>query len=664
MQQKGIKKILSELMEHPSRIIDWVQTILLGLCLTITIWGVGGNLAYGKNLSTSGLFVMLLSVVHSLFWLFRRDRLNLNRLSLLPIPFLILAFIQGMFTPVPWTGMLIFATYLQAYVIFFICLHSFRSQKDVFHLLGVMVFIHVLALCGAFFEMYFYPMWYPGVGLHRTTEVADYAAGFFHSPERLGAFLLILLPFMIIGSVLKRFPGPIRMLLGFFALATCLGIFLTVSRPAILCLFALAVLIPLFVQEKWRKRKQWYLYEILAIAVILPLVWFLTDTMRASLQEVISGGLTFVNEGTTKLMGEFFKNPLLGHGLGSLNQVLDQSGAPSQRVLDPEAFSGYLSFAIELGALGLVFLLAPIFYLLFKGFVEWKSLPFLKLTLEEESRARKAGGSRARRKKRKSMGRSPSGKIVLGGILLGWLLFLFVQFGYNINGSALIIFYSAVGLSVLIFQLPTRSTSIRQHRWLVIIGACIPMVISVIAYRISAPLSLAQYFTLLGDTNLEEIENKGSVLFREPSRLFDIENDYSFALKLVPEHGGALEGLSRAQLARLDTGLFSEKEVGSLAMDTLDKAIKFNEGSWRVNYDMAKAMELVDADSGAILKFIDQAIAYGPLHAEPLILKADILMSQSADTKIPRQLIEEALHIDPQNEEAIRIINRINLNQL
>jgi len=373
-------------------------------------------------------------------------------------------------------------------------------------------------------------------------------------------------------------------------------------------------------------------------------------------------GLTFFGERSTALVQQSFNAPLLGHGIGTLERVSTAAGLEPTASLEANPAGGFARLLVELGWLGILLFVLPLAYLLFRWLKAWRALPFIRLTADEESRLRKAGGRRQRHRKRKGMGKTPSAKILLGGCFLGMLLWLILSVTVDIGHSAFVLMMGSVVIALGLFHLEDGSMGFNGRRWLMYPIVIVPLLFSMLAFRLGSPLAVSQYHELLANQQLSELEGQSGLLFREPSRVRDIEQEYQMALKLVPERASAYTGLAQAQLLHIDTGLYRQSEVGEMVLESVDAAMAISEDDWRNYHSMGQALLLLNREAEQIQQVADRALELAPMRVEPMILKAEILIDEG-ESDSARQLLDRAREIEPENETVRRLSNRINLSR-
>ena len=658
-----IYSFLWEIGHSPHRLLQSLQFILLGLFLLVTLVGFGGFLPYGESMMGVTKFLLLLTGVHAFSTVVGRDRPGLEWELILPIPFLVYAWAHYQFlSTAPWASGPFLAVLVQAYAIYFLVFNSIHSVRSGRWVLNVSLAVVAIALLTGFFNFYMFPDWIPAGDRMRNPAYQQGAAGFLQDPANLGALLVGFLPVFTILAAKHLRTGPVWILHGFFAFVVLVGTFLSVNRSGLAVTGVVLLVLPIFLTESNRRRRQLWFYGILIIAVLGGVTWFGTDDLRERI-------VFFLNSHTDALgsmsravaTAQFLDNPLFGQGLGAFHLFWHShlsAPVPGTAYYAVSAAHGLLA---ETGLTGFLLAIGPVALLLYLGFKDWLGIPFLQLNRDESQRVSRLS-PRQRRRSEQQNGRMPYQKAVLAGAGLGlaaliaysgWDYFLQLPFGLFI--------FACLAAILAAFRRDLQRPAAQGKYWMA--TACTPFVLALWVTVFGLPRFYADYLNYTGGEYLQHLQEEPDLVFSDPGALSTVEASFRGALELVPGHGEALTNLGTTRLLHLNVGLESPRDVAEAALPILESAVEIAPMSWLAHYNLVRTRLILGGAPAAVETMLDRAIELAPFRPEPVALKGCLRLLAEPGSAEAVALIEKALEIAPGYEPAARAFNRIQFRQ-
>ena len=245
---------------------DWLVTLCVGAIIILTTVNLGG-VRPETQVVILPLYSMLL-VLHGL-WL-ALDRESPKRLSHVP-----LWFVPGMlwllcsllwFSPVKWLGWYEMIYALQAFIILWVLANNLRTRAHLWALILMSLLPSIVALYIGFDQFFQSPSNiasamtdYP---LLLNADFLGQATGVFADPNAFAAFLLILLPSLLIAGAVRRLPTILRILCLYIAGMLAFSLALTQTYWAAFLLVGMLAVVPWFC---FRRLKTKVGYSILCL---------------------------------------------------------------------------------------------------------------------------------------------------------------------------------------------------------------------------------------------------------------------------------------------------------------------------------------------------------------------------------------------------------------
>ena len=658
-----LTRLLHKIAESPRKIMEAAQHLLLGWVLLETLIGFGGFLAYGEPMSGISLSLFLLTALHAINVTLRDDKKGMDWELLLPLPFILYAWLSTLFlSPAPWNAALYLTVYVQAYALYFVVFNSIRGTRSCLWIFLICQFVGAAALLAAFFQYYLFPGWMISLARERNPAYLEGAAGFLMDPSNLASLLMLFWPVSVLIVWARRFSGPVRILNGFYAIALFVGILVSAERPGLWVILGVLACLPLFMTKFPSTRWKLWLYGALALAGSLPLFWFGTDTLHSRMVYFLTERVDPL--GTASLQSGwqlFLGHPLFGSGLGSFAHLWELNRPEGLQGTSLYSISSYAGILAEMGLVGLCLLGFPVVILLLRGFTFWKEIPYTTVNKDVQSRMNRYPKNHpGRLKLEKAKGRTPSAKVILGGLMLGFASFLvYIVWDYSFNLPIhLFIFASLLAVLAAISRGERRRTVASS---LGIATSLVPVLLAGWALAYGPPKFYSQYTVFTEDEELAHLLEDTDRIFLEPESLTVVLESYRQATGLNPANPYTWLGLGRVYLARIHADVWPSNELAEEAGEALGRALELAPDSWLAHFEMARSLAILGEQPAAVEGHLQRAISLAPGRPEPRALLGSLLLYRDPDSAEGINLLEKALELDPQYEPGVKAFRRLGI---
>lgn len=682
------------LLEHPSRVLEVLLALLLGYLAVGSVAHFAGILSYGGWLPVffAGL-VPALALFLAIVWL-RKEPLPVYWQMFLPLPFLLWACYSLSFgNGSPWMGAQQLGYYWALYLIFIFAVVGLRNRSSWYVIFWIIQAGWLWAITTAFLQFYFRNDWLPLAALESGVVWDGRASGVIGDPNLFAVGML----FMFIGNLyltlIKRHSGYLRIFCGFLALTAVLAIVVSGDRTLLWMLLALLTLVPFLTVESWNLKLKRWLWLVLALFSFTGVLWFTADlyTVQPRLADLWQGA-PLPERAISERMGlnMFFAAPVTGQGIGALpdyGEAFRDEISTTRR--EWRAAPSYIKIASELGAVGLLLAIVPMFILWAQGWLSWRAVPyshgnkdadFRNKPLKEEVAMNGSTGQEAneapsvqpvsvrrrrrRKQKRLSVKRSlplTGEKIIRGA---GWLavtvaFFTFWRFPLlSVPWLMTPLLFACAFLIRFSFdplQLKSKSMLTRTVWTLALL---LPSTLILFAGRpqvqSQADLHAAQF--LFTSANQLRAQNPGQEPLSQAVQLLDA------ILQNTPRHAPAFALLARAQVAeyRLD-GIVTDTDHGT----TVQMARRATELDPRLWQSWLALGEALSYRSQVFSQDADQAFAraleLAPYRREVLLAYARFLERNPQRRDEALAYVQRVLSVDPNDAEAERLRARLAL---
>ena len=361
--------------------VDWLVTLCLGLIIFLTTVSLGG-VRPDTQLALLPLFAILLTL-HGI-WL-AVDDASPKRLSHIPfwfVPALLWMLCSvHWFSPVPWRGWYEMIYALQVFIILWVLSNNVRTRAHLWLLIIMSLAPAPLALFNGFYQFFQEPKSILGAmtdyGLELNSDFLGQATGAFADPNSFAAFLLILLPSLLIMAGVTRLPKILRLLALYIALMFFVGIALTQSYWASAVVVMLVAIVPWFC---FRRLKVCLLYSCLGVSVA-ALIFTAMVILHPLFEKGLERAQSDKGEGVRLVLWRealnfAAENPITGVGAGAYRVAFEQSPRVSLADSPETPHNDYLLILSQLGLLGVALFGIPSSYVFFRAFRRWRKEPF------------------------------------------------------------------------------------------------------------------------------------------------------------------------------------------------------------------------------------------------------------------------------------------------
>jgi O-antigen ligase len=361
--------------------VDWLVTLCLGVIILLTTVSLGG-VRPDTQLTLLPLYIILL-VLHGI-WL-AVDGESPKRLSQVP-----LFFVPGLLwmlcsllwlSPVAWRGWYELIYALQIFIVLWVLSNNVRSRAHLWLLIIMSLAPSIMAIFNGFYQFFQEPERMVGAmtdyGIELSPEFLGRATGVFADPNSFAAFLLILLPSLLIAAAVTRLPKILRLLSFYIALMFFGGIAFTQSYWAAALVVVLVAVVPCFCFRTLKKRFLFSSLGVLAATLAFVAMAVFHPLFKKSLQRALSQD----GEGVRLVLWQealamTAENPIMGVGAGAYGAAFEQSPRVALADAPMTPHNDYLLVLSQLGLLGVFLFGAPCLYVFFKALLRWRKEPF------------------------------------------------------------------------------------------------------------------------------------------------------------------------------------------------------------------------------------------------------------------------------------------------
>lgn len=360
---------------------DWLVTLCLGAIIVLTTVSLGG-VRPDTHLVLLPLFVLLLAL-HGC-WL-ALDQESPKRLSHIPLwfaPGLLWMLCSVLWiSPVPWRGWYEVVYALEVFIVLWVLSNNVRSRAHLWLLIIMSLAPAFIAVFNGFYQFFQKPdrmldaMTNFGLEIH--SDFLGRATGAFADPNSFAAFLLILLPSLLIAAAVPRLPVVLRLLAFYIAIMFLGAIAFTQSYWAAALVVILLAIVPWF---SFRTLKRRVLFSVLGV-VLASVVFigmvvyhplFKKGLQRAISEEGEGVRLVLWNEALAMAL----EHPVTGVGAGAYGASFEQSPRVALADAPVTPHNDYLLVLSQLGLVGAVLFGAPALYIFYRAWARWREEPY------------------------------------------------------------------------------------------------------------------------------------------------------------------------------------------------------------------------------------------------------------------------------------------------
>jgi O-antigen ligase len=678
---------LHTLDKYGETLLNILAITLIGAILLQITLSLGGWIYMGRPLLWPMVLSGALSGIHGLWWLaYRKQQRSIRLWALALWPFFLYLLLHlWWFSPTPWWAVLEVYYWFQALLIIWVIAHQFSGRRSIWILLGIALSICIYTLWLGFRQYFSEPEWLP-LGRTLPAQYAGRMTGPFGVPNHLGALLALFIPGTLVAALLPRFPLGPRIGTGFLALLMLFGLFLTGSRGAMIAVGVALLLLPVFLLASWRHRLMAFGQIFLILVAAGAVGSFLFPQIGERFARLVDEG----GESTRKVMWAgaaniWLAHPFTGSGWGSFTERWDNYRPPGSR-MDPEfAHNDFLNVLADGGLAGFVLLFSPLAVLGWCVLRHWRAIPFIQFTPDQERRLLNVLGrnyhpletltgserlERARdgrfmplRKANEVVGpgRMPTAKILLGGILLGFIAFalqLLVEFSLKI--PALVVFASTLGACAL-RELPGLRWSGSSPALLRLLPALTFLLGGTALALSSVTILKAQEEHFHAREKLQKILREPALILAEPEILRQAGRGFDYALRLNPHHGDAWYGRAMVLLQKFRSRPEQHAQHAQSALDALSQAIKLDPSNPDYWAAQGMALGMLPAPAAQTEAAYRKAIDLAPNKPDLHYFLANYLSLFPDRQNEAAQSARQALALDPYHTAAQKLLDSLAL---
>lgn len=633
-------RLIWSIGHSPLRLVEFLQFLLIAWVLVQTLAGFGGYLDYGKPMLSVSVSVLVLGLVHAAVLVLRKDRPGIDWILLVPVPFLLYAWIHCQFlSPYPWNSGALFAVYLQSYVVFVIVYNSMHGVHCARWMLGLLQIPVLLAIAVAFLRFYLFPGWIQDVTRTPDPSYGYGAGGFFQDPVNLGCLIVAILPLALLSVYKHRFNGPVMLYYMMIVAILLMGLIMSTNVWGLITLLAILLVVPFFLSAKWRVRRKFWKWVLVVLPVVLFLLWFGTDRARERLVNFASGATDPAGEVSREVaLAGFRSSAASGIGLGGYSESWESFLPVAVDYYSSHAIGSYHEILAETGIIGLVLFTGTLLTILGWSLQKWRTVPFIRLNHEVAHRLKSFPEQHpVHRRLRREKGRMPTRKVALGGLITGVLavlLYVVQDFSLKLPVVLFYLFCMSGAAAAL-----ARGYECRVNRKTWILAAVMPFGLAVLAAIIGNPIHSSNHLAFTSFERMRELQYDPDQIFKSQSELHFVEGNLGLATQLVPGNGRAWALLSTARLMHLESELDSPEEVGRLAMEAIRKGLEYYPDSWELHFNAARSLLLTGAEEPAAMEHLLHARKLAPLRKEPAALYASLLLLRDPSSGEGRRIL-------------------------
>lgn len=360
---------------------DWLVTLCLGVIIMLTTLSLGG-VRPDTHLVLLPLFALLLTL-HG-FWL-ALDRESPKRVSQVPLYFLpaLLWMLCSVlwWSPAPWRGWYDMIYTLEVFIVLWVLVNNVRTRAHLWLLVIMSLAPSAPAVFNGFYQFFQNPSRMQGAmtdyGLQLHPEFLGRATGAFADPNSFAAFLLILLPSLLIAAAVPRLPVILRMLAFYIALMFLGAIAFTQSYWASALVLLLLALVPWFCFRTLKRRALFSILGVVAASVVFVGMVVYHPLFKKGLQRALSEegeGVRLVLWQEALAMAA--EHPVAGVGAGAFGLAFEQSPRVALADSPVTPHNDYLLVLSQLGLIGAFFFGVPALYIFWQAWRRWQQEPY------------------------------------------------------------------------------------------------------------------------------------------------------------------------------------------------------------------------------------------------------------------------------------------------
>ena len=625
--------------------VDWLVTFCLGGIIALSTLLLGG-VRPDTHVLLLPLFACLI-VLHGLWLAVEKEKpKRLSHVPVLFIPFVAWVWLNITWvSPTAWRGWYELIYALQAVIFLWVVVNNVRTRAHLWVLITVALSPAGYAIFIGFYQFFQNPSKIATslseYGLKLSPEFFGQATGSFADPNSFAAFLLILLPSLLIAGLVPRLPKILRMLFLYIAVMFVAAIFFTQLFWPLVILLIVLLILPWVCFLRLSRRIWGSLLGVLFVVMaVLPQIAFSPQFQERAALAIAEEGEAVRRVLWQEALDIALDAPVLGAGGGSFSAKFEQSETVSLPKLPTTPHNDYLLILSEYGIIGGVLFLLPSVFVVWWAYRHWRAEP-----------------ARVKLKDVKGTIMPPT-KFFLSLGLAGVLPFALCLFCSFVFYAPALTLYGVLFFSILIKSSFTRRLRIPSGGWMRFGYFCMGLVLAFEFYSVSAPRIQAQALELHARQRLDQIVELRVHVSGNTALLDEVIELYEAAALLDPDNAEVWIGLSAAQCQLFFRNPANYEAIGALATDHAQRAIELSETYWMgwAQLGIAQGLSGNDAKAEAALA---RALELAPNNSNAHYYWASYISHFKERRSEAITSVRRALEINPNHAAARRLQQKL-----
>ena len=625
--------------------IDWLVTICL-VAIIVLMTTLLGGIRPETHLIILPLYGALL-FLHGL-WLALTKNTS-GRISLIPFLFLpLIAWIvlgNLLWNSVSWRGWQSLVYSLEAFLFFWVFVNNVRTRAHLTFIVVAVLTISLVAVFNGFFQFFHAPAAIAGTLGGATITLSELyhgqATGIFADPTSFAVYLLILLPFSIIATVVRRFPLLLRVLFGYISVMFLTCIILTQV------LWVIISCIPVFCLIAWQcfeRAKVRIYFALISSTLFLGLASAFINLTPSFADNVESSLVKSIERTRLEVWVESLNiaagSPFLGKGAGSFSTQLEQSSRLSTVNYWQTPHCDVIQFILEYGLIGFICLSLPLWWIISRAYLRFKQ---------------GSAGHRIKGRRGKWM---PMNRIFLSTALSSILILFFCSIVNKVFVLPAFILLGALVVGVLV-KLSFVRTPIILHGHGLPYSYILLGLFSGISFAVTGRAVLeAQAHEAIAAERLNQIVAQKVYISGDMALLDSTFSEFNWATMLCPGHVDAWIGLSAAQSLKVYQRPEEASQIGLIAKEYALNAITLSHDYWRGWSQLGAAYALCGDHLNAENAF-EKALELAP-NISNTFFSYSLFLSHFPKRRAEAiRAVRRSLEINPDNQKARRLRQKL-----
>ncbi len=625
--------------------LDWLITFCLGGILMLTTVKLGG-VRPDTHLVLLPLYAILLAL-HGL-WL-AVDRESPKRLSQVPfwfVPGLLWMLVSVLcVSPVPWRGWYEVVYSLEIFIVLWVLANNVRSRAHLWCLIVMGLMPSALAVFNGFYQFFQEPKRMVDAMTPFALELSPVflgrATGAFADPNSFAAFLLILLPSLLIAAAVTRLPKILRLLSFYIAMMFLVGVALTQSYWASALVVVLLAVVPWFCFRTIKRRFFFSMIGVVVASLIFVGMAIYHPLFKKGLQHTMSES----GEGVRlvlwrEALAMITDHPVTGVGAGAYGVAFQQSPRGVLAELPETPHNDYLLVLSQLGLVGGCLLGFPAIYVFYRAWRRWREEPFA-VKLRDQ-----AGSIMPPQRFFLSLG-------LAGGI--AFALCMTMTFVFYVPALTL---YGALVFAILVKTSFNRKLQLPEH-WAVRVGYVLLFTCAGLSfYAFSSSKLEAQALELRARQELDHVVDMRVHVSGNVDLLNKVIALYEDAVIVDPKNADAWLGLSASVCQLYFRTPANFEAIGARAVSYAERAVELSPKYWKTWAQLGVARSFLGDADLAEEAFI-QALGLAPKSSNAHYYYAAYLSADKSRREEALATVRAALEINPGNASARRLQQKL-----